>query len=150
MKANYTKRNTSELARSVPIIAVGESAGGSVAVRLLMDFPEMILGAWNVCGVLWFTPHQAERYQKSPRHGSFYASVNAVMRAVEARGDEQLMHRVVTTHSRFDGLVPAALTQLDGAQNQETWVPFHPLAIRLALATGAKGVLRKIANGETK
>ena len=107
------------------VILVGESAGGAMAIRMLMDYEQSIAGVVTICGYL----HGASGInpQHDILHPAFVKTVQANDKSLERL--RSLANRVTTLYSEQDSVVAGRYSYLKGMKRVVLQGSRHQLPI---------------------
>lgn len=124
---------------------VGTSAGGSAALNILVEKPDRVERAVNICGRLRAGTHTWRSLDRmSATSQSFKQSV-LLCEQKQAMISQSLKHRIMTVSARFgDELVPQDTSTLAGAHNLTIPTIGHGLSIAMALTLFARPIIQFI------
>lgn len=116
-----------------PVVTVGLSAGGTVALRLAIENPQVVSNGASLCGMLRATTPKAKQTlaHSIRKHPSFIDSVRYFSRLETGLQPAQLS-RHLAMYPRYDELVPPESARLPGAQ--ETVIPAYEHIWGIAVA----------------
>ena len=114
-----------------PIILVGESAGGPIAVQALLAESERVSSVRTYCGYNSGAQHIHDiQRQTHPAFVEIVRRNDADMAAIQAEAD-----RITTVYSTLDRMVAPERSRIIGARVLRMRVPIHQLAIAYAILT---------------
>lgn len=128
---------------------VGTSAGGSVALNVLLHRPDLVERAVNICGRLRAGKRRWRSLERMSATSEPFRYSVLLFEQSEPQISDELRKRIMTVTARFgDELVPADTSVLEGAYNIKVPTGEHVFSIGMSLTLLAKPVIDFIQFGQ--
>lgn len=121
-----------------PVALVGSSAGASVVINAYAQRPTLV-AAVCIAGKINNPGAVGLAYKK--RWPSFWQSVQSTTKSLEQISSQQRA-RILSIRARYDEVVPAPDSIVEGANNRKVWTMGHALTIGWQLIVGAPRFVR--------
>jgi len=130
------------LAKENTVSIVGTSAGGSVAFNALIERPDIIHKAVNVCGRLRSGNHSWRSLERMSKSSPAFKESVLKFERNEPYISNDFLSRTITVSARFgDELVPLDTSQVEGSTNITIPTIEHVASIGMALTVFSKPII---------
>lgn len=121
-----------KLHNNAPTAIIGISAGFSVALRGLVQYPELVTAAVSICG-----PHDAKDLSRETLHNKY----PLLEQAFDSFSSDDLpLDKIMTLRPLFDEVVSVNAVNINGASNERMATVFHAPSIVWGVAGRGKTI----------